>query len=612
MLIVTMPSISRCCSPAVVAPSLIELPGLVTHVAMGESSNGSGAVVRVGSLPNSPATNPQRIDFDDASHVASTTGINGGLAANLVSGKNFRIKANAAGAAVNAAYFTLGRGSIVVVARCKWSPGISNQTHTIMTAGGEAFVGWRFYLDRGSGDILKLGASTRGADGITDTLVGPTVTFDEWWTCVFVYNAETNVQTIYALQGSGTELSASSGALDERELNPTGTVYIGSAGGDRYLEGVMCDLFYAKFVAGTSPWDIAKIRLVHNSGTPQTFATAFTVPTPNSPEPASPPFSNEQITANWLNTTTTGTEGLYWFKAYRMQSGGCRFFWSSDHGASATAVSGVYTATSAGPGTAPTSFAQIANIPESGTLSGFTVDMVGTPTYRYQANDAASKPHYLYLNYISQPPPSGASDLEQTYLYRSATENFATAEYVGVVLVGTALRNWDGYARIYDDGELPAITNYLCAHNSDLAGGPASFVTSADPKTFSVSSSDYEDHVSVFPARIQCDWHQNIFTPDAGVRYYSVGRCAFPTGRGVGLVEIEFVGGIPRPTGKIWQLGSLDTDVFPNVGYTQEVMAFWESNVLYVYRLRGFYPPAFSSPGISYEQIDLQTYTFPA
>jgi hypothetical protein len=619
MLIVTMPSIMRCHAAAAVAPVTTELPGLVTHVAMTETSDGSGAVVRVGSLPNLPATNPQRIDLNDPTKVASISAA-GLTMANFATGKHLRIKGNPAGAANNQDYFLLGRGGIEVQGRVYIPSGLSNDRHTIITAGGETFTGWRLYIDRTDGGSPTLGVTTQDHAANTNTLVGPSLTFDTLWTFVFKFNPVTRVTTLIAMQGSDTELSASSSPLSERTLNffqvsgINTAVYIGGSNDAMTLNGYLCDLYVAKFGLSESPWDVSLNRHIHNNGVPRTFATAYTAPTPNSPEPSGKPFSNVQTAANWLNTTTTGTKGLYWFKANRMPSSGCRFFWSTDHiDHIVNGPAGVYTATSSGPTVAPTVFTQITGIPVTGSISGSSIDMPGSVTYRHSPGDGLSEPHHLHVNFIC-PPPQDESSGEKTYVFSSATEDFATVTVRGHIAPPVVRFNWLGYETTYSSVELPFLGagEYISTCNKDLAGGASIWTPSTSPISHPVGAANSTalDHVTVFPARCQASWRNCIFTPDNGVRYYAVARCDFPTGRGIGVIELALVTinskQVLQPTGKLWQLGTLNTDVYPTAGYTQEIACLWESGVLYVYRMMGFYPE------ILYEQIDLITCDFPA
>lgn len=602
---------------AVGSPFGIPLPGLQAHWTLGESSDGSASVPRLGSLANSPTTNPQRIDLSDATKIPSVSGLGGNLAASISGSKGFLITGNPKGAANNDKYFVGGSGSWLIVTRIFFPSAPENSFNTIAISSSNFTGGWQWYVSY-SGGVAQLKAITNDVSLTPHTSNGPTITVGDWWTVAMSMDAETGTLSQFAIKSDGTELTTTDTSLSARDPNllSTETTRISNPGSDAFI-GYMQDLFFFKYQKGISPAGLSLIRQIHNSGTPLAFS-AYSVPTPNSPEPSPAPFSNQVVTTNWLNTDTTNTQGLYYFRAYRMHSGDCRFFWSSDHAGSVQGPTGVgiFTATSSGPGTAPSTFTKISGIPLSGALLGYTnVDGIGTPTYRYQADDGTSEPHYIYLNYVIAPPPTGESDGESTFLFSSATEDFASVTARSVAIPAITKWNWTGYARIYDATDIPGLTSsYLAAYNSNEADTmPPSVTTSSDPKNFDVSDNQaFLDSSTAFPARIQIEYQQNIFTPDSGTRYYSVGRAAFPTGRGIGLVELQLVSGKPTPTGKIWQLGALDTDVFPTVGYTQEVMAFWESQKLYVYRLMGFYPPGFISPGISYEQIDLHVYDFPS
>jgi hypothetical protein len=588
----------------------IILESLVQHWTGTEFSSGVAPIQRSGSLPDSLVTNQQRIDLDDSSSIPSGSGIGSARAIAFNGSKYLRPEAtNTAGASIWRKQFIGGNGNRTIFARVFMSGiGLGNNNHTIMCAGGDNFRGWRFSIrtDGGAPDTLKLDTQTMasGATFLATSLQEPFITADQWWSVAMTYNTNTvsgsGIITHYALQGTSTELIEQSSLLGLRSLEPHAGTFIGGDGGD-FFKGNICDIFFAK-----EAWDLNTIRLIHNNGVPRDFSE-YLYPDQDEPTPA--PFSNEQITEDWLNTTETSTLGLYWLRAWRMPSGGLRWFFSTDH----VGAGGFYTGTSANQSTAPSSWTLLTGL----TPTGHSTGTPGTPTYLYVPDDANGRSHYLYVNYImTSDIPPGLSDAEQTYLFSSATEDFASPVYEGVVLAASVATaethgypvNWLGYSRVYKEGDLPNITGYHCYHLCDRLIAVIGMDKSSDPKTFPVggSTTEFLDSSSTLPGRVNAAGVQNMFSPD-GINVYTVARAGLTTGRGVALLKMEQgVTGSYNPTGEMWQLGVLDTDIYPEVGYVQDIMAMWENDVLYVWVLRGYYPDN------TYEQIDLWTYDFPA
>ncbi len=567
MLILSMPGIMRGGQAASAPPSLIELPELIARWS-GDDFDGDTLNGYVLSLTNG-------------------TGV-------TISGGAFVISSSQAlytEGYLHARRVALGRGDFTIGARVNLDSPIAGGFHTIMSWAGDVFRGVEFTF----ADNLLL--KTSDPSGTITTVTGPAIDGGRWWSVVAQYSATTNKVKIHAIDDEGTITSTESSELTERDLYLfTDRLYLGNQSVDRALKGKMRDVFLAH-----SHWSEETILDWHNDGTP---LTEYTVPNPDLPPE---PWSNVSITENWLNTTTTGTPGIYWLRPWRMQSGQLRWFHSVDHGTPSTSPS-VLTGTSANPITAPASWTGLST-PLDTTLAGpdgnYHVANAETPTYLYVAGDANARPHYLYVNYVctSWPtqggaPTAGLSDLEITVLFSSAAESFSSMTYEGVAFPGTVAEpsdfEWLGYARVY--AGLPGTTGYHAYHLGNRHNNVSYFTKSSDPKLFPVGNADSValDDCTCFPSQsTPAYWKENIFTPD-GVNVYAVAHGSLI------VLGQDDDGNWTRPTGVAWPL-PFPASASPAQGWT----AFWEANKLYVYRLLGFYPDD------GFEQIDLMVCDFP-
>jgi PKD repeat protein len=326
-------------------------------------------------------------------------------------------------------------------------------------------------------------------------------------------------------------------------------------------------------------------------------------------DPGASPLSNPVLTSNFETTANRGINGLYYYRPFPLHSwnptlaaslGNHVWYHSTDH----DNTGGVWQGFSTSPTVRPTSWTLV--WPGSGTLNGQTYLSMETPHLLYVPGDANGRAFYLYAHaQISRP---GVSNSQQTCLRTSA--DLVTWVDEGIVIPSQVTSplptNHTGYCTVYSANELPNITGFHAYHLGFDSEAVTFCSPSSDPKSFSTTANDPEelDTTSRFPAGYDnIDWEANLFSPD-GVRVYGIGRGFFPGGRGIAVAEMAQENGQWRqPTGKVWVI-TTDTDVFPTLGYTQDVRAFYESGKVYMYVLRGFYP------SIADERVDLLTMDF--
>jgi hypothetical protein len=91
------------------------------------------------------------------------------------------------------------------------------------------------------------------------------------------------------------------------------------------------------------------------------------------------------------------------------------------------------------------------------------------------------------------------------------------------------------------------------------------------------------------------------------VNVYALGNGYFPGARGIFLTKMIFENGAWRlSTGQIWEIAR-DTDVFPTLGYSQDVRGYYDSStrLLHIYNLRGFYPQNGGDERIDYYTLQM-------
>lgn len=577
--------------------------GIVQWWKLDEVSDGTAQVNRAGAIADSNMA----LALDDNQGFMPSAEVDGRVVADATAGAvRFTV------AAANRPRLQAGYGSWCIVAKVKW-PDLS-------VLGNSAYIWQRDTNGYGLVDIepaIHL-AVTKSTSKLTLTCTEPrsaasvaatstsTVQANRWYTLAGMFDADGGKIAVVIVDDAGVVNRVEASIVDTSPSARGIQTVLARAGSD-FIRGYVKDISYFR-----RPLSDAQLQWINT----HSFSEARFAPRP---DPEAAPFSFARKQAADFDTTTfrrqtdTEVEGLYFYRPWPLYQWDAslaatngRYVWamSTDH-----TTGGIWLGYSEDPGVRPTTFTKVIDGSGNGG-DGRTLSQIETPWLVYRSGEA--QPFTMYAHGIIQSgTPAGVTSgnsIQETHVWTSANLVTWTPVAAAVPVKDTLRSGKDlthtGYAIVFAPNELPGITSWTAYHLATDVQVISLATPSADPLLFDSfeDAMDIDDSTMFEDGGFDLNWYRAIVP--VGQRVFAIGRGDSFDRKGMSVTELFLENSqFRKPSGR-WELLDADTDVFPTVGYTQEVMAYIEDGIAHVYRLKGFYDD------IADERIDYYTAVF--